>query len=226
MTAACLTLTREKRDLRTEGHLLPATVKRAIFTVLCGTLLVLFASPAWADPCSTPTIGPAVNTSNFPNTTPTCGVVITIEAGSTSGNIIATISGSGLPYDYQDDQLVGIQNLSTSVTVGAIVLSGTPAQDPFGFDGDGPCFYNSLDCFTNKATFPPAMKARTTYSSASVRTPRPGRSCSRPQSRRVGAHGSLWKAFRPFSRRSGRTRRSPRARQPHSHLAHLPVAAV
>ena len=156
MTATCLTLTREKRDLRTKGHLLPATVKRAIFTVLCGTLLVLFASPAWADPCSTPTIGPAVNTSNFPNTTPTCGVVITIEAGSTSGNIIATISGSGLPYDYQDDQLVGIQNLSTSVTVGAIVLSGTPAQDPFGFDGDGPCIYNSLDCFTN---FPKVLRS-------------------------------------------------------------------
>jgi hypothetical protein len=149
MTAICLALTKEKRDLRTKRHLLPATVKRAIFTVVCGTLLVLFASPAWADPCSAPTIGPAVNTSNFPNTTPTCGIVITIDAGSTSGNIIATISGSGLPYDYQDDQLVGIQNNSTSVTVGAIVLSGTPTQDPFGFDGDGPCFYSPANCFTN-----------------------------------------------------------------------------
>lgn len=152
MTANLLTLTKEKRELQSKGQFLLATalsMKRVVFAVLCCTLLMLFAAPAWADPCSAPTIGPAVNITGFPNNTPTCGIVITIVRGSTSGNITATISGSGLPYDNQDDQLVGIQNNSTSVTVGAIVLSGTSTQDPFGFDGDGPCFYNSADCFNN-----------------------------------------------------------------------------
>jgi len=124
-------------------------MKRVAFTVLCCTLLMLFAAPAWAqaDPCNAPTVGTpagAVGT----DSTGSCGLVITITG--TSGNLVATLTGGGIangnPYAGIDDLLVGIQN-NSSVAVGAIVLSAPPndVDNVFNFDGDGPCdpFYHS-----------------------------------------------------------------------------------
>jgi hypothetical protein len=138
MTANLLTLTQEKREVQTEAHLLPATVlsmKRVVFVVLCCTLLMLFTAPAWAQDICQAAGAP------YP-----CGVTITITGAS--GNLTATFGGSGIPYDGDEDQMVGIQNLS-NVPVGAIILSA-PAADSnppytsnlFAFDGDGACTYS------------------------------------------------------------------------------------
>ena len=54
MTSNLLTLTQEKRELQTKGNLRSATalsIKRAVYAVLCGTVLMLFAAPAMADVC-------------------------------------------------------------------------------------------------------------------------------------------------------------------------------
>ena len=56
MTANPLTLTQEERELQTKGHLRSATalsIKRAVYAVLCCTVLMLLAVPARADVCST-----------------------------------------------------------------------------------------------------------------------------------------------------------------------------
>ena len=106
---------------------------KALFAVLCCTVLMLMASPAMADVCSTA----------FPQV-PSCGVTITITGSS--GNLVATFGGSGVPYDGDEDQLVGITNNST-VAVGAIILSAPGTSNPpytsniFAFDGDGACTY-------------------------------------------------------------------------------------
>jgi hypothetical protein len=137
MTANLLTLAQERREPQTKAHLLPATVlsvKRVVFVVLCCTLLMLFAAPAWADICSTA----------FPKV-PSCGVTITItdpQSGPPSGNLVVTFGGSGIAYDHQEDQLVGITN-NSSVAVGAIVLNApaSSGESLFQFDGDGPCVF-------------------------------------------------------------------------------------
>jgi len=122
-------------------------MKRVVFTILCCTLLMLFAAPAWAtaDPCNAPTVGtPAGPVGN--DTNGFCSLVITITG--TSGNLVATLTGGNYPYPYDgsDDILIGIQN-NSSVAVGAIVLSAplVGTDNPFQFDGDGPCdpLYNS-----------------------------------------------------------------------------------
>ncbi|MGD0182991.1 MAG: hypothetical protein ABSC15_24525 [Terriglobales bacterium] len=59
---------------------------KALFAVLCCTVLMLIAAPAKADVCSTA----------FPQV-PSCGVTITITGSS--GNLVATFGGSGVPYD-------------------------------------------------------------------------------------------------------------------------------
>jgi hypothetical protein len=133
MTANLLTLAQEKRELQTKAHLLPATflsMKRVVFVVLSCTLLMLFAAPAWADVCS----------DAFPKQVTACGVTITITGSS--GNLVATFGGSGIAYDGQEDQLVGITN-NSSVAVGAIVLSapGSSGESLFEFDNDGACTY-------------------------------------------------------------------------------------
>jgi hypothetical protein len=139
MTANLLTLTQEKRELQTKAHILPAIVssmKRVVFVGLCCTLLMLFTAPAWADVCS----------AAFP--VQSCGVTITITGSS--GNLVATFGGTGMPYDGQEDQLVGITN-NSSVSVGAIILSAPPSsgESLFQFDGDGPCvFFKTSNCNT------------------------------------------------------------------------------
>jgi len=129
MTANLLTLTREKRESPMKRILMSATalsMKKVAFAILACALLILLAAPAWAaeaaDPCT------AVSEVG-------CGVLITITG--TSGNLVATITGSKTSYD-GDDQLVGIQNNSTNAAVGAIILSGPGI---FAFDGDGVCNY-------------------------------------------------------------------------------------
>jgi hypothetical protein len=131
-----------------------ANAKKMLFAIFCCTLLMLFSASAWAsvaavvDPCSAPTIG----TSALPvGSAIGCGVLITITG--TSGNLVATVTGSGTangnPYDGDEDQLVGIQN-NSSVTIGAIRLSSPLVTESspypytsnlFAFDGDGPCDY-------------------------------------------------------------------------------------
>jgi hypothetical protein len=146
MTSNLLTLTKEKRELQTKGQLLPATalcVKRVFLAVLGCTFFTLLAAPAKADVCSTA----------FPQV-PSCGVTITIAdppSGPPSGNLVATITITGIPYDGDEDQLVGITN-NSSVAVGAIILSAPGTSEPpftnnlFAFDNDGACTYFHVTC--------------------------------------------------------------------------------
>ena len=155
MTANLLILTSEKRESPMKRILMPATalaaMKKVAFVVFCVTVLTLVAKPAKADealdPCHNPTIGTPANVG------PYCGVVITITG--TSGNLVATITGSGNAYDNDDDQLVGIQN-NSSVTVGTIRLFAQPSDDRlFAFDGDGPCFYANPGLWCPQNQVPP-----------------------------------------------------------------------
>lgn len=155
MTVDLPTLTIEKRELQMRRHLMQTTalsMRRVVFTILCCTLLMLFAAPAWAqpDPCNAPTVGVPTPPAVVPtpagsvgsDTTGSCGLLITITG--TTGKLVATLTGGGTannnPYDGSDDILVGVQN-NSSVAVGAIVLSAplVETDNPFQFDGDGPC---------------------------------------------------------------------------------------
>jgi len=151
-------------------HLMPvfalAETKRILAAIFCLALLMFLTAPVSAaqeeDPCNSPTIG----TTAIPVGSATgCGVLITITG--TSGQLTATVTGGGTangnPYDKEDDELVGVQNLS-SVTIGAIRLSAPPLTESsttdnlFFFDGDGPCNYaieingNIYDCFAGDAS--------------------------------------------------------------------------
>ncbi|HZW92194.1 MAG TPA: choice-of-anchor D domain-containing protein [Candidatus Eremiobacteraceae bacterium] len=123
------------------------TSKKVAFTLLCCTVLMIFAANLWADEasgtpdqCSAPTLGPGTGAVGSAIGTATCGVVITVTA---SGATFA-FPGNGNPYDGTEDTLVGIQNNSGGSLSSITLTSGT---DSFGFDGDGPCFYNASDCF-------------------------------------------------------------------------------
>ena len=122
-------------------HLLPFTVlsmKRAAFSMLCCALLMLFAAPAWADQCSSPTVGVGTGVVGNANGTDTCGAVIIVSGvdGFGKANSFTVLAaGNGNPYDGTEDTLIGVQN-SSGATLNSIPLSGT---NIFGFDGDGPC---------------------------------------------------------------------------------------
>jgi len=124
-------------------HLLPITassMKRVAFTILCSTVLMLLAAPAWAsaDPCNAPTVVGAVPAGSVNlDTTGSCSVVITVTAVDSSGKAIAfSAASTGIAaYDGSEDVLVGVQN-SSGATLNSMPLSGA---DIFGFDGDGPC---------------------------------------------------------------------------------------
>ena len=127
-----------------------AVMKKVAFAILCATLLVLVAASASAttpDPCNSPTVG-GVPAGSFPNDPDgSCGVLIEVT-GTSANTLAATISaGTSGAYDDVEDRLVGMKNSST-VTVGAIVLSATVnGEQIFGFDGDGPCsFHHYLWC--------------------------------------------------------------------------------
>ena len=177
-------------------------MKRVVFAVLCCTLLMLFAAPAMGG-----------RMLDRVSRVPSCGVTITItdpQSGQPSGNLVVTFGGSGAALRRrQEDQLVGITN-NSSVAVGAIVLSApaSSGESLFQFDGDGPCVFFGTAPATAVLQIRMTMKVRTTHSSASAPTSRPGRFCSRSHSRpRVGPPGFLWRTFLPPSWRSGRTRR-------------------
>jgi hypothetical protein len=134
MTANLRTLTMEKTELLMKRFLMPVTalaaMKKIALAILSATLFMLMAAPAWADACSA--------TEGLPS----CGVTITITG--TTGNLSATITVVGSPYDGQDDWLIGITN-NSSVNVGTIILSGS--SNLFAFDGDGACTtYQPFSC--------------------------------------------------------------------------------
>ena len=111
--------------------------KNRILLVVCATL-VLCAAQAMADQCA-----PALPVGSATG----CGVLITVTSVNGSGDATAfnlTVLGNGNPYDGVEDTLIGIQNSSGGV-LNAIALTGTNGL--FGFDGDGPCTFNSSDCF-------------------------------------------------------------------------------
>jgi hypothetical protein len=132
---------RKEREAQMKRHLLPFTalpMKEAAFTILCCTVLMLFASAAWADQCSAPTVGVGTGVVGFANGTDTCGAVIIVSAVDGTGkatSFTVLAAGNGNPYDGTEDTLIGVQN-SSGATLNSIPLSGT---NIFGFDGDGPC---------------------------------------------------------------------------------------
>jgi hypothetical protein len=139
MTANRLTLKREKRAFPMKRLLMPATalttLKKVAFTLLCCTVLMVFAAPTAQaqDACSAPTIGPGTGHVGNAAGAATCGVIITILPNGQT----PTVVGTGLPaYDNSEDTLVGIIN-NSGAPLSSITLSA--ASDIFGFDNDGPC---------------------------------------------------------------------------------------
>ena len=111
--------------------------RNRITLVVCAAV-ILCAAQAMADQCT-----PALPVGSATG----CGVLITVTSVNGSGNATAfnlTALGNGNPYDGVEDTLVGIQNSSRGV-LDAISLTGTSGL--FGLDGDGPCTFNSADCF-------------------------------------------------------------------------------
>jgi hypothetical protein len=150
MTANLRTMTKEKRELLMKRHLIPATVlaamKKVAFAILCASALMIVAAPAWADQCSSPSVGTGTGIVGFAIGSNTCGAVITVFAVDGSGNATAfTVSNpggtnNGNPYDGTEDTLVGIQN-NSGAALKSIHLSASDATfgGIFNFDGDGPC---------------------------------------------------------------------------------------
>jgi uncharacterized repeat protein (TIGR01451 family) len=148
-------LTREKRELQMM-RLMPATlaaVTKIALTLLCCTMLMLAAAPAWADQCSQPSGGQqgtgAVGSANGSDT---CGAVITVTGVDGNGKatfftVLKPGTGNGNPYDADDDTLVGIQNNSgsqlTSITLSAPAVAGQ--DNLFGFDNDGACVFGIVE---------------------------------------------------------------------------------
>jgi hypothetical protein len=160
MTANLRTLTKEKRESPMKRFLMPATVLAAIkkiaLAILCVTLLMIVAAPAWADPCTAPTLGPAATGIG---TATGCGAVITVTAvngGVATAFTVTSVSGTGNPFDTGlDDTLVGIQNNSTG-TLNSINLSSplTTPDSLFNFETnppDGVCAQNGDDCFLGES---------------------------------------------------------------------------
>ena len=148
MTANLPTLTREKRAFPMKRLLMPATalttLKKAAFTLLCCTVLMVFAAPTAAaqDPCS--------GLNGVPSALPVgsatgCGVIITLNPANSASAFTITSPGNGNPYDASEDTLVGIVN-NSGASLNSITLTSSGA---FGFDGDGPCQYASTIAGTN-----------------------------------------------------------------------------
>lgn len=126
----------------------PAAMKKIVFTILCVALLMLVAAPAWADQCSSPSVGVGAG-SVAADTSGSCGVLITVFSVSGGTATAFTVTTVGSPYDpppfgTNEDSLVGIQNSSGSALT-SINLSSPSTADGgiFAFDGDGPCSFNS-----------------------------------------------------------------------------------
>src|ERR1700722_3891358 len=126
-------------------------------TVLCRAtqlaLLVVLAgmgsvASLWAQ-CPASGIGTATG----------CGALITVLQVDGNGNATAftvTTLGNGNPYDGVEDTLVGIQN-NSGAALNSMTLS-SPDQTfggIFNFDADGPCVFNSQDCFSGPEGYVP-----------------------------------------------------------------------
>jgi hypothetical protein len=150
MTENLLTPVREeKRKDAMKRHHVPAalaTTKDMAFTILCCAVLMLFATPAWADQCTSPSVPSEgggigiINGQNPLHPVTGCGAVITVTTVDTDGHAttfsVDASTPNGNPYDGGDDTLIGIQN-SSGHSLTSLTLSST---DPiFGFDGDGTC---------------------------------------------------------------------------------------
>jgi hypothetical protein len=146
MTTNLRTLTREKRELPMKRNLMSITelavMKKIAFAILCATLLMLIAAPAWADQCSAPSGGQTGAGAVGADTTGVCGALITVlsvNGGAATAFIVTTV---GTAYDppTNDDTLIGIQN-SSGQPLTSIHLSSTDTtfNGIFGFEGDGPC---------------------------------------------------------------------------------------
>jgi hypothetical protein len=140
-----------KRHLRLFTAL---SAKRVAFTILCCTVLMLFAAPAWADQCSAPTVGVGTGVVGNANGTDTCGAVIIVSAVGESGNATSftvLAAGNGNPYDGVEDTLIGVQNSSGS-PLSSLPLTSSGSPGVFGFDSDGPCTFNSYSWCATAAT--------------------------------------------------------------------------
>jgi hypothetical protein len=114
--------------------------RKAILSALCGSLLLLASTAAFADQCS-----PALPV----GTATGCGVLITVTSVDAAGNAIvftATSLGNGNPYDGSGDQLVGVQNNSGG-NLTSLTLTSTSVPGAFAFDSNGLCANNPNDCF-------------------------------------------------------------------------------
>lgn len=116
-------------------------IKKVLFAVLGLCLMLLFAGQVRADDCSGALpVGSATG----------CGAVINVTgaSGGVATAFSVTNTGNGNPYDNVEDTLVGLDN-NTGATLNSITLTAT--DNTFGglanFDGDGPCAYNTSDCF-------------------------------------------------------------------------------
>jgi hypothetical protein len=146
--------------------LMPATaltaMKKVAFAILCGTLLMLFATPAWAQTDQGICNGALVQHGDARSlgTATGCGALITVTAVDGSGKATAfTVTlfppnNNGNPYDGVEDTLIGVLN-SSNGTLNSITLNSTDTTfgGIFNFDADGPCQYaqalygTSQDCF-------------------------------------------------------------------------------
>ncbi len=115
--------------------------KKVLYVVLSCFVLLIVAGPVRADECA----------GALPAGTATgCGAVINVTAASGGVGTAFSVAntGNGNPYDGVEDTLIGIDN-NSGATLNSITLTAT--DNTFGglgyLDGDGPCYYNSADCF-------------------------------------------------------------------------------
>ena len=101
-------------------------MKKLLLTIgFASTLVVLLSGgPVWATAVLQVAPCPQIGQSNG------CGTIITLNPGGTA--TVALVAGQG-PYDGQEDQLIGVKNLSGG-TVANIALSGSGIGI---FDNDG-----------------------------------------------------------------------------------------
>jgi hypothetical protein len=127
------------------------SMKNMAFTLFCCTVLMVFPAPRATaqNQCS----------SALPVGTATgCGALITVYQVDSTGKATAftvTTLGNGNPYDGTEDTLVGVQN-NSGANLSSITLSSPDITfgGLFGFDEDGPCSFNSADCFADSHTDP------------------------------------------------------------------------
>ncbi|MDQ6734664.1 MAG: hypothetical protein M3Z35_11235, partial [Nitrospirota bacterium] len=116
---------------------------RSLFLGSLAMIVVLFGAATYA---SAGTICPDINTAfsggggglgQNPGGTTNCDVIFTINGDNT----VTVTTPSALPYERNEDQLIGIVNNSAS-SISSLTVSGS--SDLFGFDNDGVCIGYAL----------------------------------------------------------------------------------